>query len=132
MTDVLDVYDHEMDQLMQVQQRLTDRARHRRHNFLDFQREIEEAFAEVGFTVHVNWHKFAIDGQEQDGAMPEVTITGRTDPSHVFDKDRQVYEVTHDILGLGDEGVIKADPETVRNFMEGNGGGHDHGHGHSH
>jgi len=129
MADVLDVYDHEVDQLMRVQARLTDRARHRRHNFLDFQREIEQAFAEVGFTVHVNWHRFAVDGQEQDGAMPEVTVTGRVDPSFTFDKDRQVHEVTHDVLGLGEEGVIKTDPETVRRFMERNSG---HGHGHSH
>lgn len=126
MPDVLDVYDHEVDALMRVQQRLTDKARYHRVNFLDFQREIEEAFAEVGFTVHVNWHRFAIDGQEQDGAMPEVTVTGRVAP-HVFDKDRQVHEVTRDILGLGDEGVIKADPETIRRFMEGN-AGHDHSH----
>ena len=128
--DVLDVYDHEVDALMRVQERLTERARYRRHNFLDFQREIEEAFAEVGFTVHVNWHQFAIDGQVQDGAMPEVTVTGRTAP-HVFDKDRQVHEVTRDILGLGEEGVIKTDPETLKNFLEGN-GGHAHGHGHAH
>jgi len=128
MADVLDVYDHEVDELMKVQARLTDRARHRRHNFLDFQREIEQAFAEVGFTVHVNWHKFAIDGQEQDGAMPEVTVTGRTDPGFIFDKDRQVHEVTSNILDLpGETGVIKTDRETVRRFMEGNGGhGHDH------
>jgi len=128
MADVLDVYDHEVDELMKVQARLTDRARHRRHNFLDFQREIEQAFAEVGFTVHVNWHKFAIDGQEQDGAMPEVTVTGRTDPGFIFDKDRQVHEVTSNILDLpGETGVIKTDRETVRRFMDGNGGhGHDH------
>jgi len=128
MADVLDVYDHEVDELMKVQARLTDRARHRRHNFLDFQREIEQAFAEVGFTVHVNWHKFAIDGQEQDGAMPEVTVTGRTDPGFIFDKDRQVHEVTSNILDLpGETGVIKTDRETVRRFMEGNDGhGHDH------
>jgi len=127
--DVLDVYDHEVDALMRVQAGLTDKARHRRHNFLGFQREIEEAFAEAGFTVHVNWHRFSVDGQEQDGAMPEVTVTGRTAP-HVFDKDRQVHEVTSDILGLGDAGVIKTDPDTLKRFLEGN-GGHGHGHGHS-
>lgn len=129
MTDVLDVFDHEVDELMRIQQRLTDKARYHRVNYNDFDREIREAFAEAGFTVHVNWHKFSIDGQEQDGAMPEVTVTGRTDPSFVFDKDRQVHEVTHDILGLGDGGVLKTDHETIRNFMEGNAG---HGHGHSH
>jgi hypothetical protein len=130
MSDVLDVYDHEVDDLMRVQARLTEKARYRRVNYNDFDREIREAFAEIGFTVQVNWHRFSVGGQEQEGAMPEVTVTGRTAP-HVFDKDRQVHEVTRNVLGLPEEdaGVIKADRETVRSFMEGGGG---HGHGHSH
>jgi hypothetical protein len=129
--DVSDLYDHEVERILQLQVRLNDRARYRRHNYNDFDREIREAFAGIGFTVEVNWHEFGVDGQKQDGAMPEVTVTGRTDPSHVFDKDRQVHEVTSDLLGLGEEGVIKTDRDTVRNFMEGN-AGHGHGHGHSH
>ena len=130
--DVLDVYDTEIDQILKVLERLQDRARHRRHNYNDFDREIREAFAEIGFTVHVNWHEFEIAGRKQDGAMPEVTVTGRTDPKFTFDKDRQVHEVTHNVLEIpGEDGVIKTDPDTLRNFMEGN-GGHDHGHKHSH
>jgi hypothetical protein len=127
---ICDLYDHEVEEILQLQVKLNDRARHRRHNYNDFDREIREAFAEIGFTVEVNWHEFSVGGQVQEGAMPEVTVTGRTDPSHVFDKDRQVHEVTHNVLGLPEEdaGVIKADRETLRNFMEGNG----HGHGHSH
>jgi hypothetical protein len=130
--DIADLYDHDVEQILQVQMRLNDRARYRRHNYNDFDREIREAFAEIGFTVEVNWHEFGVDGQKQDGAMPEVTVTGRTE-QHVFDKDRQVHEVTHNVLDLPEEdaGVIKTDHETVKNFMEGN-GGHDHGHGHSH
>lgn len=128
--DVLDIYDSDVEAIFGVLGRLQDRARYRRHNYNDFDREIREAFAEIGFTVEVNWHEFSREGQVQEGAMPEVTVTGRTDPSHVFDKDRQVHEVTHNVLGLPEEdaGVIKADRETLRNFMEGNG----HGHGHSH
>lgn len=132
MTDVLDVYDSEVEQIFGVLARLQDRARYRRHNYHDFQREIEEAFAEIGFTVHVNWHEFERAGQKQDGAMPEVTVTGRTDPGFSFDKDRQVHEATHNVLGIpGEEGVIKADRETVKRLLEGN-GGHGRGHGHSH
>lgn len=129
MTDVLDVYDHEVDQLLAVQARLTDKARYGRHNYTDFEREIRESFAEIGFTVHINWHKFAIGSQEQDGAMPEVTVTGRVE-KHVFDKDRQVHEVTRNILGLPEEdaGVISTDRDTLRNFLK----GQEHGHGHSH
>jgi hypothetical protein len=129
--DVLDLYDHEVEEILRLQVRLNDRARYRRHNYNDFDREIREAFAGIGFTVEVNWHEFGVGGQKQDGAMPEVTITGRADEGHVFDKDRQVHEVTHNVLGIpGEEGVIKADPDTLKNFREGNGGGHGHGHSH--
>jgi hypothetical protein len=131
-TDVADLYDHEVEEILQLQVRLNDRARYRRHNYNDFDREIREAFAEIGFTVEVNWYGFEAGGQPQEGAMPEVTVTGRTDSKHVFDKDRQVHEVTRNILGIpGEEGVLKSDPDTLRNFTEGNGGhGHDHGHSH--
>jgi hypothetical protein len=129
--DVLDLYDHDVEAILQLQMRLNDRARYRRHNYNDFDREIREAFAEIGFTVEVNWHEFAVGGQKQDGAMPEVTVTGRTE-RHIYDKDRQVHEVTNNILGIpGEDGVIKTDPDTFKNFREGN-GGHGHGHGHSH
>jgi hypothetical protein len=130
MTDVLDVYDTEVEKIFEVLTRLQDRAKFRRHNYNDFDREIREAFAEIGFTVAVNWHEFEIAGQKQEGAMPEVTVTGRTDTGFVFDKDRQVHEATHNVLGLPEEdaGVIKTDPETLKRFMDENGGGHGHHH----
>lgn len=131
-TDVLDLYDHEVEEILQLQLRLSEKARYGRHNYTDFEREIRERFAGIGFTVEVSWYGFAVGGQKQDGAMPEVTVTGRTDAGHVFDKDRQVHEVTRNVLGIpGEEGVIKTDPDTLKNFREGN-EGHGHGHGHSH
>jgi hypothetical protein len=130
-SDVLDLYDHEVEEILRLQLKLNDKARYGRHNFIDFEREIRERFAGIGFAVEVSWYGFSVGGQPQDGAMPEVTVTGRTDGKHVFDPDRQVHEVTRDVLGLGEEGVIKTDPDTLKNFLEGNGGhGHDHGHSH--
>lgn len=132
-TDVLDLYDHEVEEILQLQLRLNEKARYGRHNYTDFEREIRERFAGIGFTVEVSWYGFAVGGQKQDGAMPEVTVTGRTDQKHVFDNDRQVHEVTHNVLGLPgeDAGVIKTSPETLKNFRERN-GGHGHGRGNSH
>lgn len=131
--DVLDLYDHEVEEILRLQMRLNEKARYGRHNYTDFEREIRERFAGIGFTVEVNWYGFSVGGRPQEGAMPEVTVTGRTDAGHVFDKDRQVHEVTHNILGIpGEEGVIKTDPDTLRNFTEGNGGHRHGGHGHSH
>jgi hypothetical protein len=127
--DVLEPYDHEVKAIIELLAELNARARAKSHNYNDFEREIRDRFAKIGFTVDVNWYTFAIGEVQQDGAMPEITVTGRTDGKFQFDKDRQVREVTDDILGTGDEGVIKTDPDTLRNFLEGN-GGHGHGHGH--
>ncbi len=128
--DVLDLYDHEVKQIIELQALLNER-RHGLRNYNDFEREIRDRFAAIGFTVDVNWYRFALDEVPQDGAMPEITITGRTE-KHVFDPDRQVHEAVSNVLELpGEEGWIKTDPDTVRNFLEGN-AGHGHGHGHSH
>lgn len=126
--DILDVYDTEIEKILTVKAALDARARQRGHNYNDFEREIRDRFAKIGFTVDVNWYKFTVDGTEQDGAMPEITVTGRTGQDFAFDPDRQVHEVTHNVLGIpGQEGVIRTDPATVKQILERNG----HGHGHS-
>lgn len=129
MSDILDIHDSELAKILAVRDALNKRAESRKHNYNDFEREAREKFAAIGFTVDISWYEFEVDGQKQDGAMPEITITGRTDEKFTFDKDRQVHEVTRDILGLGDEGVIKTDRETLRRFLDGQGG---HGHEHHH
>jgi hypothetical protein len=127
---IADLYDHEVEEILAVQLVLNQRAADKRHNYRDFEREIRGRFAEIGFTVDVNWYTFAVGGTPQEGAMPEITVTGRTMKIN-WDPDRQVHEAVHDVLGLGDEGWIKTDPDTLKNFKDGN-GGHSHSHGHSH
>jgi hypothetical protein len=129
MSDILDLFDSEVKAIMGLVAELNARARAKSHNYNDFEREIRDRFAKLGFTVDVNWYEYAIGGAKQDGAMPEITVTGRTDDKFQFDPDRQVREVTDDILGTGDAGVIKTDPDTLRRFLDGQGG---HGHDHSH
>lgn len=128
--DILDLYDHEVKAIIALIAELNDRAKAKRHNYNDFEREIRDRFAKLGFTVDVNWYEYAIGDARQDGAMPEITVTGRTDDKFRFDPDRQVHEAVANVLDLpGEEGWIKTDPDTVRNFLEGN-GGHSHGHQH--
>jgi hypothetical protein len=126
----IELYDHEVDQIQGVWDEL--RARHQKstRNFNAVEREIVGRFADAGFVVHVNWYSYEIDGVPQEGASPEVTIVGRCDPKHEFDHDRQVHEVTANVLDIpGQEGVIKTDAGGVfRDFREGN----SHGHGHQH
>ena len=128
--DVADLYDHEVKQIIELLAELNDRARHRQLNYRAFENEIRDKFARLGFLVDVNWYEFEIGGVKQDGAMPEITVTGRTDDKFQFDPDRQVHEAVANVLELpGEEGWISTDPDTVKNFLEGN-GGHSHGHGH--
>lgn len=128
---MIDLYDSEVSAVLDLMAELNDRAASREHNYGDFEREVRDRFAALGFTIDVNWYRFEAGGVEQDGAMPEVTVTGRTEQGFQFDPDRQVHEAVHDVLGLGEEGWIKTDKETLRNFLEGN-GGHAHGGGHHH
>jgi hypothetical protein len=130
LSDVLDLYDSEVKQVIGLMELLNEAARAGPLNYADFEREIRDRFARLGFTVDVNWYRFSVDGVEQDGAMPEITLTGRTDGKFQFDPDRQVHEAVRNVLDLpGEEGWIKTDKETLRNFLDGNGG---HGHGHTH
>jgi hypothetical protein len=104
----IDLYDHEVDAIQKVWDKLRDRHQKAFKNYDQVEQEIVGRFADAGFVVHVNWFRYSIDGVEQTGAaMPEVVIVGRCDP-HEFDHDKQVAEVTRNILGLpGQEGVIK-------------------------
>jgi hypothetical protein len=128
----IELLDSEVDRIQKVWDQLRDRHQKTTRNYDAVEREIVGRFADEGFVVHVNWYKYAIDGVIQEGAaMPEVTIVGRCDPKAEFDHDRQVHEVTSNILELpGQQGVIKTDQgDAFRTFREGGG---DHGHGHHH
>lgn len=129
---MIDLYDHEVLDILRVQQELNDRARDKRLNYNAFETEIRDRFAKVGFAVDVNWYRFGRErpdgtvAEAEDGAMPEITITGRTESAFRFDPDRQVHEAVHNILDLpGQEGWIKSDPAAVRSLMK---EGHGHGH----
>jgi hypothetical protein len=124
----IELYDHEVDRIQQVWDRLRDRHQKAFRNYDAVEREITGRFADAGFVVTVSWFSYALDGIPQAGAaMPEVTIVGRCEP-HQFDHDQQVAEVTRNVLGIpGQEGVIKTDPGgTFRQFRESGGHGHHH------
>lgn len=98
-------------------------------NYQAFQDEIIERFADIGFDVDVRWYETNVERV----LMPEINIKGRVEPK-VFDSDQQVHEVTNDLLGLGDGGVIKTDKGKVAAMLDGSykGSLKDVGHGHSH
>lgn len=137
MTTALDVYDHELADISTVYAILKQRYEQKLCNYLTLEREARERFGEIGFEVVINWYSYGerVTGLAiPESASPEIIISGRIDRSHVFDHDRQVHEVTHNLLGLPEEdaGVIKTDQgDSFKRYMDGQ-AGHGHGHGHSH
>lgn len=110
---MIDVYDSDIEQIEAVRDVLRARSAGRR-DYEEFDREIKDRYAEIGFAVTVNWHTAAgPDGRQVEGTLiPVVTLDGRLD-GRIFDPDRMVHEVTNDLLKLGEGGVIatgKLDP----------------------
>lgn len=115
---MIELYDSEVVTIEAILNTLNIRRAGRRE-FEAFDREIKERLAEAGFKASVNWWTVA----DSDGTVipdrydPVVTIDGRIAPdggtldagAFEFDHDRQVHEVTHDLLELGEGGVIKTD-----------------------
>lgn len=127
MTKTLDVYDHEIIEIEKVLARIKERTTGHR-NYDDVDREIKERFQDIGFIVDVVWYHTNVDGVK----MPEVVLKARTE-AKVFDRDRMTHEVTNDLLGMGEGGVIKTNKEQVAQMLDGSYKGQNSGHaGHGH
>jgi hypothetical protein len=124
-----DIADSEILGIERVLTALRQRAEDKSLNFTAFEREIRERFEDIGFVVTVTWFEFGREGSPgavPNAAMPEITIVDRCERKP-FDHDRQVHEVTHNILGLpGQEGVIKTNTPGMGRLIH----GHKHGKGH--
>lgn len=113
LTKGIDILDSEVLQIEKVLNLLKTRSALPR-NYEDFSREIKERFQDIGFVVDVVWYHTNVDGVK----MPEIVIKARTERK-VFDRDQMVHEVTSDILGFGEGGVIKTDKEKVAAMQDG-------------
>lgn len=104
LTSHFEIYDSEIDKIQHILEILRRRAEGS-VDYDAFDREIKDRFAKIGFKVDVKWWTTNVEGT----LLPEIDIQDRLEKIE-FDHDRQVSEVTNDILGLGDAGVIKFDP----------------------
>jgi hypothetical protein len=121
LTAKIEIHDSEIMEIERIVAALNERLGSSRRTNLDaFNREIYERFAEIGFIVQVAWWDTNIPGV----LIPEICISDRTERKD-FDHDRQVHEVTNDILELGDKGVIKTDPAAMK-ALEQQHAGHKH------
>lgn len=108
LTVACEVYDTEIIEIEKVLGALSERATRGRLNFDAFDREIKDRFHKIGFLVDVAWYHTDV----AETKIPEIVIKDRTE-ARDFDYDRQVHEVTNDVLELGDKGVIKSDPKAL-------------------
>lgn len=119
LTASVEIYDSEINEIHKILDYLNDKYVGKASSYADMQSDIEDRFHRIGLKVVVGWWTTNVDGV----LMPEITISDRTERGHDFDHDRQVSEVTNDLLGLGESGVIKSDPEQFAKPSH-------HGHGH--
>jgi hypothetical protein len=122
MSNLLDLYDSEVLAIEKVADWMKAQQRTPRH--LDsFVRESENRFAEAGFKARVKTYS-----TNEDGTFAfEVEILDRLD-RRAFDYDRQVHEVTNNLLELpGEGGIIKADSAQLKALANQRKA---HGHGH--
>jgi hypothetical protein len=114
LTKTMDVHDSEVNEIHKVLEILRQRATST-HNYDAFQREIIDRFARIGFVVDVRWYE-----TDQPGVLiPEINISARTEADFVFDRDKQTSEVTSDLLGLGEGGVLKVDKDMMKALEDG-------------
>lgn len=113
MTKSIDLYDSEIIAIEKVTARLKERSEVPR-DMEAFNREIKERFAEIGLVADVVWWYTDVEGVY----APDIVFKGRTE-AKVFDRDKQVHEVTSDLLGFNEGGVIKTDKAKVQAMIDG-------------
>lgn len=97
-TAEIDLHDSEIAKVGEVMVRLRERAGHR--DLESFRVEIIDRFVQIGLEVDPLVWSTNVAGVY----IFEVVIKARLEGE--FDPERQVHEVTNDILGLGEGGVI--------------------------
>src|SRR3954468_11267454 len=104
--DLLNLYESEIAALGDLMERI----QHRRDSvgITDrggFDSWVKDEFHKLGFEVSVLWYHTDM----RDLPAVDIEITGRVDKNFEFDHDRQVHEITHDLLGLGEGGFLDGD-----------------------
>lgn len=114
LTSNFDIHDSEINEIHKILEKMRLVASGP-VNYDMWQREIEDRFARIGFKIDVRWYTTNLEGV----LMPEINISDRLE-KHAFDHDKKVHEITKDILGLGQQGVIKSNLDQIQK--------HDHKH----
>lgn len=125
LTKSINLHDSEVNEIAEIMETINAKARAGQVNYSDFDREIKERFEDHGFVVDVVWYHSNVESVK----IPEIVVKRRTERRE-FDHDRQVHEVTNDVLGFGEGGTIKVDKDMFRALEDGSFRADKHGHKH--
>jgi hypothetical protein len=114
LTARVEIHDSEIIEIERLLERLSTKAHDGRVDYAAFTREVRERFEDLGFMVVVNWYETNVEGT----LIPEIVIRDRIEAG-AFDHDQKVHEITHDLLDIGDGGVIKSNPEAFKDQEHG-------------
>lgn len=124
-SSILDLHDSEIARMGDVIGKL-NHLQGKAINLEAFRKSVIERFEDIGFKVVVK-----VYDTNQDGLFAfDIDIVERLEGT--FDPDRQVHEVTHDYLGLGESGVIKTEENASGLHVVGGHHGHGGKNGHRH
>lgn len=101
----VDVHDSETLRIEAVIRKLAER-QGKTVDLEGFRKEAVDRFLEIGFKVVVRVYTTNVPGVY----IPDIDIVERLT---AFDPDRQVHEVTQDMLELGEGGVIKTGGKVI-------------------
>jgi len=100
---MIEVNDEDILKIEKVLAKLNEKQGRGGVNLDGFRREAIERFENIGFKVEVKVYE-----TNESGVFAfDLDITDRLEGE--FDPDRMVYEATHDILELGEGGVISTE-----------------------
>lgn len=107
-----DILDSEILQLEAIFADMQDRYGVKSFDVEEFEREAKErVHDQLSLAIDISWKKvvnafgIVIEGV----ASPKIEIIGRVEKK-IFDHDKKVFEITHDIAGLGGPtGIIRSD-----------------------
>lgn len=106
---LIEINDAEIIKIEAVLQKLNERQGLGGVNLEGFRQEALDRFRQIGFEVAVRVYT-----TEQDGLFAfDLDIIDRLEGE--FDPDQMVWEATHDVLDLGEGGVIKTEGAVPEN-----------------
>ncbi|MFF7198231.1 hypothetical protein ACFZAM_31545 [Streptomyces sp. NPDC008079] len=103
-----EIHDTEMAYADAILNAMIQRYSTRSFELTEFEKEAKDRIHDLGLAIEIYWKPNVVRGRTVEGSLcPVITFVGRVEKTP-FDHDRQVHEVTRNVIGLKGvgEGVI--------------------------